>query len=114
MKLNFSFAIKAGIALSLLQLLAAPQPAHARPPIGKAIMGTVKAVDHKTCEITLAEENGSLRKFVYAKRAKLWRESVGASPAELKAGMRVKVKLRHPLIGPDYVTTIEQIPASAK
>ena len=88
----------------------APPPALAVRPMGITISGVVRSVDHGTRQIVFAQDGGSVKHFVYSEWAKFWHDSSDSSPAALKAGMRVRVNLRNPLFGPDYVTQITLLP----
>ena len=81
-----------------------PHAAHARRPMGIAMTGVVQKVDHTSRQIVLAQDGGAVRRFVYTTWAKFWNETPDASPTALKPGMKVRVNLHRPLIGPDFVT----------
>lgn len=83
-----------------------PRPASAVRPMGTTMTGVVQSVDHDSRQIVFAEDGGPVRRFVYSEWAKFWHDASDSSPAALRAGMRVQVNLRNPLIGPDYVTQI--------
>lgn len=80
--------------------------AHARRPMGTTMTGVVQKVDHASRQIVFAQDGGPVRSFVYTTWAKFWHEAPDAAPSALKQGMKVRVKLHQPLIGPDFVTQI--------
>ena len=87
-----------------------PHAAHARRPMGIAMTGVVQKVDHTSRQIVLAQDGGAVRRFVYTTWAKFWNETPDASPTALKPGMKVRVNLHRPLIGPDFVIQITLVP----
>jgi len=106
------------IVIVILAALCLPASVHARRPMGTCMTGVVTQVDHSTRTIIFQQDDGQVRQFVYATRAKFWHGGVDASPSALKPGARVQVSLHQPLIGPDFVTQIEllvpAVPASGK
>lgn len=76
--------------------------------------GVVQSVDHGTRQIVLKRDDGRSQTFVYTATARFWRGGQDGSPATLKAGMRVRVRVHYPLIGPDFVRQIELVAASER
>lgn len=74
--------------------------------MGTTMTGIVRSVDASSHRIVFAQDDGSIREFVWSKWAKFWRNDPDTSPQALKPGMRVQVNLHNPLFGPDYVTKI--------
>lgn len=99
------------LKLLMLALVIAllPHTAHARCPMGIPMSGVVQKVDHASREVVLAQDGGAVRRFVYTTWAKFWHEALDASPSALKPGMKVRVNLHRPLIGPCFVTQITLI-----
>lgn len=97
---------------AFLILLALPSAALARPPMGIPLTGTVQSVNHTTRVIGFAQDDGTAQCFVYAERAKFWHNAADASPACLKPGMKLQVRLHNPLFGPNYVSHIVLISPS--
>lgn len=94
------------VLVIIIAALCLPLSAEARRPRGTEMTGVITQVDHSTRTIVFAQEDRPQRSFVYAERAKFWHGGQDASPAGLRAGMRVQVALHRPLIGPDFVTVI--------
>lgn len=92
--------------LFLAVFLCTPGIANARSPRGTSMVGIVQAVDHTTRWITFAQEDGTVRQFVYTRWARFWHGEGELMPAHLKPGMRVRLQLHRPFFGPDFVTHI--------
>jgi hypothetical protein len=103
-------APKLHLLMLALVIALLPHAAHARRPMGTTMTGVVQKVDHASREIVLAQDSGAVRRFVYTTWAKFWHEAPDASPSALKPGMKVRVNLHQPLIGPDFVTQITLVP----
>lgn len=97
------------ILIVMLAALCLPVSVQARRPMGTRMTGVVTQVDHSTRSIVFHRDDGEVLRFVYATRAKFWHGGVDASPTALKAGVRVQISLHQPLIGPDFVTQIEEL-----
>ncbi len=106
--------MKAPTPIHLLMLILViallPHAAHARRPMGTTMTGIVQKVDHASRQIVFAQDGGPVRSFVYTTWAKFWHQAPDASPSALKPGMKVRVNLHQPLIGPDFVTQITLVP----
>ena len=94
------------VLLSIVGGSCLPSTASAIRPMGTTMTGTVQSVDHTTRWITFAQDGGPVRRFVYSEWAKFSHGENELLPAHLKPGMRVRVDLHNPFIGPDYVTRI--------
>lgn len=70
---------------------------------GTTMTGVVQAVDHSTRWITLAQDGGPVRQFVYSSWTQFWHHKAEELPAHLMPGMRVQIQLHRPFIGPDFV-----------
>lgn len=103
-------APKLHLLMLALVIALLPHAAHARRPMGIAMTGVVQKVDHASREVVFAQEGGAVRCFVYTTWAKFWHEAPDASPSALKPGVKVRVNLHRPLIGPDFVTQITLVP----
>lgn len=97
------------IIIVMLAAVCLPVSVQARRPMGTRMSGLVTQVDHSTRSIVFQRDDGRILEFVYATRAKFWHGGADASPAALKAGVRVRISLHQPLIGPNFVTQIEAL-----
>ena len=97
------------LLLAFVIALSVPS-AHANRPMGTTMTGIVQKVDHASRQILFAQDGSPVRSFVYTTWAKFWLEAPDAAPTALKPGMKVRVKLHQPLIGPDFVTQITLVP----
>jgi hypothetical protein len=97
------------LLLAFVIAMCAPS-AHANRPMGTTMTGIVQKVDHDSRQIVFVQDGGPVRSFVYTTWAKFWHEAPDASPSALKPGMKVRVNLHQPLIGPDFVTQITLVP----
>lgn len=100
----------------LIAAFCLPQAALARRPMGTTMTGVVTSVDHSVRSLTLAQDRGPVRGFVYTQTAKLWTGTENQLPSVLKPGMRIQVNLHQPLFGPDFVRQIKligQVPAKS-
>lgn len=91
--------------LSLL-ILSVPLAAPAMPSPGSYRTGIIQRVDPQTRQLVFQEDGGRTHTLVYTTEARFWHGAADISPAALRSGMHVKVRLHHPLIGPEFVRDI--------
>jgi Cu/Ag efflux protein CusF len=105
MKTHTRFLLLLAFVIALM-----PHAAHARRSMGTTMTGMVQKVDHASRQIVFVQDGGPVRSFVYTTWAKFWHEAPDASLSALKPGMKVRVNLHQPLIGPYFVTQITLVP----
>ncbi|SKB01822.1 hypothetical protein SAMN02745166_03471 [Prosthecobacter debontii] len=87
-------------------LFLGPSVANAKRPSGTPMNGVVQSVDHSTRQIVFLQDDGSQHRFSYPRWATMTYRNTEVSPAAIKAGMRLRLNLRHPLFGDEFATRI--------
>lgn len=95
------------LLVMFITTLCLPTQGHARRPRGTDLTGVVQSVNHSTREIVLVLADGKSRTFVYTPTAKFWHDGTNSPATGIQAGMRVRVSVHNPLVGPDFVRQVE-------
>jgi len=94
------------LLFALLACLLPFSSADARRARGTAMTGSVQSIDHVSRRIVFLQDGGLVRHLVYTEWAIYWQDRSETPITRLRAGVRIRTTLHHPLIGPDFVTRI--------